>query len=261
MIRDASVIYRLMRWVSVAALVTAAIMGHCAASAMTYYNNVYVTSATTGTGTLTLGAAVTSGSYTYATFAGAGVPNGTQVRYVIYDGSIGFESGLGTYTSSGTTLTRCDNSSCTPLSLDGAEKIALTPVAADWNVVAFTSRNQGWTAAQRGMPTNIVISTATFTPNFDTAQNFEIDLTSACPCTLANPSTTLVAGQSGMIEVHQDATGSRTIGTWGSDYQSAGGTATITLSTAASAVDYLPYYVDNAATGIVLGAILKAPVH
>ena len=120
---------------------------------------------------------------------------------------------------------------------------------------------QSWTAAQRGTPTNIAISTATFTPNFDTAQNFEIDLTSACPCTLANPSTTLVAGQSGMIEVHQDGSGSRTIGTWGSDYQYVGGTSTITLSTTASAVDYLPYYVNNAATGIVLGGLLKAPAH
>jgi hypothetical protein len=128
--------------------------------------------------------------------------------------------------------------------------------------VPLTDTAQSWTAAQRGTPSNIAISTATFTPNFNTAQNFEIDLVHAsCPCTLANPSTTLVAGQSGMIEVHQSATGSDTIGTWGADYQYAGGTSTIALSTTASAVDYLPYYVNNAATGIVLGTLLKAPAH
>lgn len=132
---------------------------------------------------------------------------------------------------------------------------------ANTGTVAELNLAQSWTGSQRGTPTNITISTATFTPNFDTAQNFEIDLTSACPCTLANPSTTLVAGQSGMIEIHQDATGSRTIGTWGADYQYAGGTATITLSTTANAVDYLSYYVNNAATGIVLGTILKNPAH
>jgi hypothetical protein len=133
--------------------------------------------------------------------------------------------------------------------------------AGNSGTVAELNVKQSWTAAQRGTPTNITISTATFTPNFDTAQNFEIDLTSACPCTLANPSTTLVAGQSGIIEVHQDGTGSRTVGTWGSDYQYVGGTSTITLSTAASAVDYLPYYVNNAATGIVFGTLIKAPAH
>lgn len=128
-------------------------------------------------------------------------------------------------------------------------------------ILAGLAITETFTAAQRGTPINITISTATFTPNFDTAQNFEIDLTSACPCTLANPSTTLAAGQSGVIEVHQDATGSRTIGTWGAAYQFVGGTSTITLSTAANAVDYLPYYVNNAATGIVLGAVIKNPAH
>ncbi|MGC2411737.1 MAG: hypothetical protein WA459_03445 [Stellaceae bacterium] len=138
--------------------------------------------------------------------------------------------------------------------------ITCTKINGDANV-AFLDVAHSFTKSQRGMPVNTAISTATFTPNFDNSQNFEIDLTSACPCTLANPSTSLVAGQSGMIEIHQDGTGSRTIGTWGTDYQYAGGTSTITLSTTASAIDYLPYYVNNAATGIVLGTLLKAPAH
>lgn len=119
-----------------------------------------------------------------------------------------------------------------------------------------------WSAAQRGTPVTVSISTSTFTPNFNAGNNFQLTLVHAsCPCTLANPSTSLVAGQSGMIEVTQSSTGSDTIGTWGSDYVTAGGVATITLSTGASATDYIPYYVDPTATHIVLGGIITNPTH
>lgn len=182
-----------------------------------------------------------------------------------YDANASFSAGALSLGASGTagsvTYGNATSGTITVQPVTGALGTVTASLPANTGTIAETNLKQSWTAAQRGTPTNITISTATFTPNFDTAQNFEIDLTSACPCTLANPSTTLVAGQSGMIEIHQDATGSRIIGTWGADYQYAGGTSTITLSTAANAVDYLPYYVNNAATGIVLGTILKAPAH
>lgn len=144
-----------------------------------------------------------------------------------------------------------------------AALVLASPLNAAQNVGPLDpSLPQSWTGAQRGTPVNITISTSTFTPNFNTGQNFEIDLNhAACPCTLANPSTTLVAGQSGMIEIHQSASGADTIGTWGSAYQYAGGTSTITLSTGANAIDYLPYYVRNDAAAIVLGSIITAPAH
>jgi hypothetical protein len=122
-----------------------------------------------------------------------------------------------------------------------------------------------WTAPQKTSTETPAISTATFTPLFNTtasaAQNHRIVLVHAsCPCTLANPAS-LGAGQSGMFEIVQSSTGSDTIGTWGTDYEYAGGTASITLSTTANAVDYIPYIVDSTGSFVVLGGIIKGPVH
>jgi hypothetical protein len=105
---------------------------------------------------------------------------------------------------------------------------------------ASTSANNTWTAAQRGSITALAAG-ATITPNFDSSNNFSVTVTSSF--TLANPSTTLVPGQSGIIEITQDSTGGRVI-TWGSNYVAAGGTKPV-LSVAANAVDLISYYVTS----------------
>ena len=101
-------------------------------------------------------------------------------------------------------------------------------------------------------PLALTISGATFTPTFNTNNDFALTLVhGTCPCTLANPSGTISPGQHGLIYVIQSATGSDTVTTWGSQYLIAGGTAAITLSTAANAIDVFSYAVKDA-THIVL---------
>jgi hypothetical protein len=99
---------------------------------------------------------------------------------------------------------------------------------------------QTFTAAQRGTITALTDG-ATITPNFATSNNFSVTL--GGNRTLANP-TNQTAGQSGVIVITQDGTGSRTLA-YGSNFKFPGGTAP-TLTTTANAVDVLAYYVESA---------------
>ena len=114
------------------------------------------------------------------------------------------------------------------------------------NIVA-SNANTTFTKALRGS-TQTANATGSTTLDFDTYQNFVLTFTGNV--TLANPSTESV-GQSGIIMIIQDGTGSRTL-SLGTDYETAGA-AGLTISTAASSVDILPYFVQ-AADNILLGA-------
>jgi hypothetical protein len=92
---------------------------------------------------------------------------------------------------------------------------------------------------------------ATITPDFSTGNNFSVTL--AGNRTLANP-TNLTVGQSGIIYVSQDATGSRTLA-YGSYWKFPSGAAP-TLTTTASATDALVYTVRNA-TSITVTSVLN----
>lgn len=105
---------------------------------------------------------------------------------------------------------------------------------------AVTNAVQSFTAAQRGTVVALTDG-ATITPDFAVANNFSVTL--GGNRTLANPSNQ-TAGQSGVIVITQDGTGSRTLA-FGSYWKFSTGTAP-TLTTTASAVDVLAYYVESA---------------
>ena len=98
---------------------------------------------------------------------------------------------------------------------------------------------QSFSVAQR-VSVSALADGATITPDFAAANNFSVTL--GGNRTLANPSN-LTAGQSGVIVITQDGTGSRTLA-YGSYFKFSGGTAP-TLTTTASAVDVLAYYVES----------------
>jgi hypothetical protein len=116
-------------------------------------NRAKMTTATTGTGTITLGAA----SPGYQTFAAAGVSDADVVRYVIEDGD-DWEIGTGTYTASGTTLSRTvteSSNSGNALDLSGAAQVFVTAAEAD---IVQLAKSQTLTAKTFGNYTETVFA-------------------------------------------------------------------------------------------------------
>jgi hypothetical protein len=99
-----------------------------------------MTTATTGTGTITLGSALGG----FQTFTEAGVTDGQTVQYCIEDAA-NFEIGTGVFTASGTTLTRSvseSSNSDNAINLSGTAIVFITAVAADLTSnVAITGGN------------------------------------------------------------------------------------------------------------------------
>ena len=98
--------------------------------AKVFANRVKVNTSTTGTGTITLGTSVSG----YQTFAEGGVVNTNTVSYVIEDGD-NWEIGTGTYTSSGTTLSRTvveSNNSDQAINLSGTAVVFISAVSGDY---------------------------------------------------------------------------------------------------------------------------------
>lgn len=101
------------------------------------YNRAGVVTTTAGTGTITLGSAIASGtsinSASFRDFASAGVANSDTVSYLILDSNGAWEYGTGTYTSAGTTLSRTLGASSTGslLNLSGSAQVFVTARSED----------------------------------------------------------------------------------------------------------------------------------
>ena len=156
------------------------------------------------------------------------------------------------YTAAGTTLTMTGDVETTDdfyVVYQGMAKQTVTPAAStNLSITDLTlSGELSLAKAVQGTTLTDTTNTGSVTLDFDTYQNFVLTLTGNV--TLANPTTEAV-GQVGSIVLIQDGTGSRTL-SLGTDYESVGGSG-ITLSTAASATDMIPYVVA-ASNRILLG--------
>jgi hypothetical protein len=171
--------WKLLRKVSVVALALAFLLpggsGGVKAGQLPLVNLACMTTATTGTGTVTLGSAVSG----FLSFAGAGVTDGSVVTYAIEDG-VNSEVGRGTYTTSGTTLSRPtiynSTNAGSAISLSGSAKVCVTPSAGDFqgasNYFIALSANQTGSdvnTAQSWFPGG----TETFTLPGTTSYHFE----------------------------------------------------------------------------------------
>jgi len=209
--------------------------------ALVVKDRVRETTTTTGTGTVTLAGAVDG----FQSFSAIG--DGNTTYYAIVSGN-NWETGLGTYTASGTTLSRDtileSSNSGSAITLAGTSDVFVTfpaekstPLDSNDDLVISNNLSIG---GQGYSPTLTLTDGATI--NWDTDSGQVATVTLAGNRTFAAP-TNLVNGGFYALEIVQDGTGSRTA-TWNSVFKFTGATAP-TLTTTASAKDYLVFRSDG----------------
>jgi hypothetical protein len=120
-----------------------------------------------------------------------------------------------------------------------AQVDAALALKANANATVNLTGAQSIAGAKRGSITALTDG-ATITPDFSLNNHYEVTL--GGNRTLANP-TNVVAGQSGVIRVVQDGSGSRTLA-YGSNWKFSNGAAPV-LTTTINAVDLLVYFCES----------------
>jgi hypothetical protein len=180
------------------------------------YNRAGVATATTGTGTVTLGSAIAAGTAINAcgfqSFAGAGAANGETVSYLILDANGGWEYGTGTYTAAGTTLSRTLGASSTGslLNLSGSAQVFITARKEDILNPANNLSDVASTATAlsnlSGVPTSRTVSAGGIaTGGGDLSANRTITVTGASQSDQETGSSTSVAVTPGVQKFHPSA--------------------------------------------------------
>lgn len=216
-------------------------------------NLVRVATATTGTGTVTLGSALPGA----LTFAGAGIPNGSTVSYSIAEGA-NTEVGRGVYSTTGPTLTRSvlvSTNSNNPINLTGTATVIVTALAEDFvsglddlDDVALTSAGQqdrlrhngsGFVNAPPILRSALGNVTGTGTIDLNAGEFFTATSTGATAWTFSN-----VRGDAAGF-VLRLTNGGAAAQTWPVSVDWPGGTAPTLI---ASGVDVLVFVTDDAGT-------------
>jgi hypothetical protein len=153
---------------------------------------VQQSTATTGTGTVTLGAAVTD----FRTVAGAGIADGSVVSYLIQDGTKR-EVGTGVIGASGTTMTRVLRASSTGslLNLTGSATVGIGANAGDF----FPGENRTLTASDP------VVFRQTFNNSGVTFDGFIINVTNTASNSASKVFSVQIGG-SDRLKVQSDGT-------------------------------------------------------
>jgi hypothetical protein len=160
-------------------------------------NRAKVGTATTGTGTITLGSAESG----YQTFADAGVTDGQVVRYVIEDGT-DWEIGTGTYTASGTTLSRTvieSSNSDAAINLSGSAVVYVSATDADFReetvgTIASSTLDLSTGTVFSDAPSANVTYAFSNPPASGTAYGFTLKVTPSATVTVTWPASVDWAG-------------------------------------------------------------------
>lgn len=229
-------------------------------------NRAKMTTATTGTGTITLGSAVSG----FQSFASAGAANGEALRYVIEDGS-NWEIGVGIYTSAGTTLSRSLLSSSTGslLSLTGSATVYVSPVDDDfsgpeyWMILSSNYNLASTTATQRmfnatpngalalGVGVYDYELTMLVTGMSSTGGNLAFNILGAGTATLGSNNMTYVMGQDGNTNSPSTISGTVFFGTTSAN-------PVVTSSTATNCAAQLSGIFRVTAAGTIIPSVALA---